>query len=135
MNPMQPATLEAEPCYKTKRITDVEIDFVHDAIPKLQADVNVCIYRIAQEAIQNATKHSQCRQINVTLTASADGVRLSIVDAGRGFDPGAAEHSSGLGLVSMAERARSVGGQLTLRSAVGQGTCVEVSIPSPAEAS
>ena len=121
-------------CEAFARRTDVEIDFVHDTIPKLPADVNVCIYRIAQEAIQNAAKHSECRHIDVTLTASPDAIRLSVADAGRGFDPGAAEHSSGLGLVSMGERARSVGGQLTVRSAVDQGTCVEISIPYCAEA-
>jgi PAS domain S-box-containing protein len=121
-------------CEAFARRTDVEIDFAHDAIPKLPADVNVCIYRIAQEAIQNATKHSQCRRIDVTLRASPDAIRLSVADAGRGFDPGAAENSSGLGLVSMAERARSVGGRLAVRSAVDHGTCVEVSIPSLAEA-
>jgi PAS domain S-box-containing protein len=121
-------------CEAFARRSDVEIEFVHDAIPKLAADVNVCIYRIAQEAIQNATKHSQCGQISVTLTASPDAVRLCVSDVGRGFDPGAAEHSSGLGLVSMAERARSVGGELTVRSSVGQGTRVEVRIPSPAHA-
>lgn len=121
-------------CEAFARRTDVEIDFEYDAIPKLAADVNVCLYRIAQEAIQNATKHSRCRQISVTLRASPEAIRLSVSDAGRGFDPGAAEHSSGLGLVSMAERARSVGGELTLRSAAGQGTRVEVSIPWPDEA-
>jgi two-component system NarL family sensor kinase len=116
-------------CEAFARRTDVEIDFVHDEMPKLPADVNVCLYRIAQEAIQNAAKHSRCPRIRVELKAMPDAVRLCVSDAGRGFDHGAAEHSSGLGLVSMAERARSVGGTLFVRSAIDQGTQIEVVVP------
>jgi signal transduction histidine kinase len=54
---------------------------------------------------------------------------LSVSDTGRGFDPSAVQSNSGLGLVSMAERARSVGGQLSVQSTVNQGTRIEVSIP------
>jgi len=116
-------------CEAFARRTDVEIDFVHDEMSKLPADVNVCLYRIAQEAIQNATKHSRCPRIGVELRTAPDAVRLCVSDAGRGFDQGAAEHSAGLGLVSMAERARSVGGTLSVHSAIDQGTRIEVVIP------
>ena len=116
-------------CEALARRTDVEIHFVHGEIPKLPADVNVCLYRIAQEAVQNAIKHSRCRRIDVHLSAGPAAVRLCVSDAGRGFDQSAAEHNAGLGLMSMAERARSVGGELSVRSPIDQGTRIEVSVP------
>jgi PAS domain S-box-containing protein len=116
-------------CEALARRTDVEIAFVHGEIPKLPADVNVCLYRIAQEAVQNAIKHSRCRRIDVHLSTGPDAVRLCVSDAGRGFDQSAAERNAGLGLMSMAERARSVGGELSVRSAIDQGTRIEVSVP------
>ncbi len=116
-------------CGAFARQTDVEIEFVHDDIPQLLPEVSTCLYRIAQEAIQNATKHSGCHMIGVKLSAGPDAIRLCVSDVGRGFDPTAPEYSAGLGLVSMAERARSVGGQLSVQSAVNQGTRIEVSIP------
>jgi two-component system, NarL family, sensor kinase len=122
-------------CEAFARRTDVEVDFVHGDLPGLPSEVNACLYRIAQEAIQNATKHSQCGRIAVELSASREAVRLCVRDAGRGFDPAATEHSAGLGLVSMAERARSVGGELSVQSAVNQGTRVEVSVPLVASSS
>ncbi len=116
-------------CKAFARQTGAEIAFVSDDIPQLPPEVSTCLYRVAQEAIQNATKHSECTTIRVELSASADGIRLSVSDAGRGFDPTDAEHVSGLGLVSMTERARSVGGELSVRSAPDQGTRIAVSIP------
>jgi len=116
-------------CRAFARQTNVEIDFVHDDIPQLRSEVSTCLYRIAQEAIQNATKHSGCHQIGVKLSAGSDVVRLCVSDVGRGFDATAPEYRAGLGLVSMAERARSVGGQLSIHSALNQGTRIEVSIP------
>jgi len=119
-------------CEAFARRTEIRINFVHDDVPKLPAETNVCLYRIAQEAIQNAAKHSECGQISVTLSAAADAVRLCVADEGRGFDPSAAHYTSGLGLVSMTERARSVGGHLSVRSAVDKGTRIEVTVPLPA---
>jgi len=118
-------------CGVFARQTGVPIDFVHDDIPTLPPQVDTCLYRVAQEALQNATKHSRCRLIRVELTAGANAIRLRVSDDGRGFDPAAAEHNSGLGLVSMAERVRAAGGELTVQAAVGQGACVAVSIPLP----
>jgi signal transduction histidine kinase len=109
--------------------TGVEIDFVHDEIPPLPAEISTCLYRVAQEAIQNATKHSDSRDIVVKLTATADAIHLSVADSGRGFDQAGTGYNAGLGLVSMAERARSMGGRLTVRSAANQGTRIEASIP------
>jgi signal transduction histidine kinase len=111
--------------------TDAEIDFVHDDIPRLPREVSACLFRIAQEALVNATKHSQCLRIIVELSMLPDAILLSVSDDGRGFDPASAERGAGLGLVSMTERARSVGGQAVVQSAVGRGTRLDVTIPLP----
>jgi len=117
-------------CDAFARQTHLEIDFAHDGdIVKLPPEIETCLFRVAQEAIQNAAKHSECRQIDVELSIGAEGVRLCVADGGKGFDPAATEYGSGLGLVSMAERARSVGGRLYIQSAVDEGTRIEVSIP------
>ncbi|HMF94042.1 MAG TPA: PAS domain S-box protein [Vicinamibacterales bacterium] len=118
-------------CREFARQTDVKIDFVCGDNPKLPPEIDTCLYRVAQEAIQNATKHSRCRAIRVELAARADAICLRVSDDGRGFDPTAADHNSGLGLVSMAERVRAAGGELAVQSTVGHGAQIEVSIPLP----
>ena len=119
-------------CEAFARQTDVTIDFIHDdAVPRLAPEVETCLYRVAQEAIQNAAKHSRCDRIGVALSIASGAVRLCVSDAGQGFDSAAAEYGSGLGLVSMAERARSVGGHISIQAEVDQGTRIEISIPLP----
>jgi len=118
-------------CTAFARQTGIAVDFVHDETPKLSPELSTCLYRIAQEAIQNAAKHSGSREIRVALCSSDGAVRLSIVDTGGGFDAAAADAVPGLGLISMTERARSVGGELTIESAIGVGTRVAAWIPLP----
>jgi signal transduction histidine kinase len=89
----------------------------------LSDHLSLCFFRIAQEALNNAVKHGQARQITVKLTRSAEQLRLEIKDTGVGFNPSAA--SEGLGLVSMRERLRMVGGTLKVTSSYGQGTVIE----------
>jgi PAS domain S-box-containing protein len=112
----------------------MEIDFHHDQIPELPSEVTTCLYRVAQEAIRNAEKHSGSRQVRVELAARSDSVMLCVSDSGLGFAATSAECSTGLGLVSMAERLRSVGGALSVQSEVNRGTHVEASIPMPPHA-
>jgi len=100
-------------------------------MPALSPDVMTCLYRVAQEAIRNAEKHSDSRRVRLELKGSSESVRLCVSDSGRGFDATAGENSRGLGLMSMAERVRSVGGELLIRSQVDHGTRIEVSIPVP----
>jgi signal transduction histidine kinase len=89
----------------------------------LSDHLSLCLFRIVQEALNNAVKHGQAKQISVRLARSAGSLRLEIKDTGTGFNPSAA--SEGLGLVSMRERLRMVGGTLTIRSSHGQGTLIE----------
>ena len=83
---------------------------------------------MVQEAVQNAVEHSGAREVSVRLTGGVDGVTLTIVDDGSGFDVRAAE-SKGLGLISMNERVDSIGGTLRILSSPGTGTRIEIKVP------
>jgi signal transduction histidine kinase len=93
-------------------------------------EVAVCLYRIAQEAVRNAAKHSQAKEVWVEIRQLRDAIRLSIVDKGIGFDLRTLKAGRGLGLVSMRERVELISGSLTIKSAPGEGTCVEVRVPA-----
>jgi two-component system sensor histidine kinase NreB len=93
------------------------------------SDLDVCLYRIAQEALRNAAKHSHAKEAWVEIGQHRDGIRLSVVDKGVGFDLRMLEAGRGLGLVSMRERAQLMFGTVTIKSALGQGTSVEVRVP------
>jgi signal transduction histidine kinase len=87
------------------------------------------LVRIVREAVSNAARHGGAEAIRVEL-ANGDGIRLRVVDDGVGFDPdGPSARGGGFGLVSMRERARAVGGQITIESAPNRGTSVEVALP------
>ena len=94
-----------------------------EALDHLPDDLSLCFFRVTQEALSNAVKHGRARQITVKLARDRDLLRLQIQDAGLGFDPAAI--SEGLGLVSMRERLRMVGGELTISSSPGNGTVIE----------
>ena len=121
-------------CDEFARQGSMEIDFHHDEIPELPSEVTTCLYRVAQEAIRNAEKHSGSRRVRVELAAGSDSIKLSVSDSGLGFAATSFESSTGLGLVSMAERVRSVGGALSVQSEVNRGTHIEASIPLPPHA-
>jgi signal transduction histidine kinase len=109
--------------------SDLTVTFTHEDLPSaLPADLTLCLYRIAQEAVQNALKYSGARELSVHLAGGSGRVTLTMVDNGVGFD---VEQSwgRGLGLVSMAERVEPLGGALTIRSAPGAGTRLEVTVP------
>jgi signal transduction histidine kinase len=91
---------------------------------RLSALRTEALVRIACEAVTNAARHSGSPDVRVTLEQAGKGTRLSVQDAGRGFDPSAA--NGGFGLTSMRERARSIGAVLEIVSAPGEGTRIEV---------
>jgi|HubBroStandDraft_2_1064218.scaffolds.fasta_scaffold17782_2 two-component system NarL family sensor kinase len=97
---------------------------------KVPEEASLCLFRVAQEAIRNVHKHSGCREALVELDEISGSLRLRISDRGSGFDPTSAEASQGLGLLSMEERLRSMGGELFVHSRPGGGTCIEASIPA-----
>jgi signal transduction histidine kinase len=105
----------------------MEASFVGKDIPHdLPAEMATAVYRIVQEALRNITKHAGHTSVLVKLEAHADELVLFISDLGAGFD---ATHKTGLGLVSMRERAYLAGGAFSLVSSLGIGTTVLVRLP------
>jgi PAS domain S-box-containing protein len=95
----------------------------------LPNDITLCVFRIAQEALRNAVKHSKATHCRVILKRSPQAVHLSVLDDGCGFDVHSTSMAEGLGFVSMRERLRIVGGQLDIHSQPGRGTRIEVTVP------
>jgi len=106
------------------------VDVIAEPILDLPDDVSLCLFRVVQEALDNAINHGKAKQITVTLTRGEESVCLEIRDSGTGFNPAA--ESDGLGLVSMRERLFMVGGELVLQSFQGQGTVIQAIVNCPA---
>jgi two-component system sensor histidine kinase DegS len=98
---------------------------------RLPPDVEIGVYRIMQEALQNVSAHAQPRRAEVAIGFSAGAVTLTITDDGRGFDPEAVQRNRAghFGIMGMQERAQSLGGVLTIQTGPGQGTQVRLSVP------
>ncbi len=91
--------------------------------------VNLCIYRVMQEALQNVAKHAAVEEASVDLRRSGGLVSLVVSDRGNGVAPGACEKARGLGLASIKERARLVNGTFEMHSSPGRGTVLRLRIP------
>jgi signal transduction histidine kinase len=87
------------------------------------------VYRIAQEALRNVSKNAGKTHVKVLLSGNNDKLQLKVMDFGIGFDQEADSQSSGLGMISMQERARLAGGSATVNSKLGEGTTVSVEVP------
>ena len=119
---------------------DVRTDLADVRLPD---HIELALYRIAQECLQNVVKHARATEARLTFTVDSgdngDVARLEIVDDGVGFDtlehPLGSDEMGGYGLLSMAERAEIVGGRLHIRSRPGSGTAVTATIPVPGSAS
>jgi signal transduction histidine kinase len=110
------------------RAHGVAVTVCADEIPALGTQQETAVYRVAQEALTNALRHSGASRVCVLLTASRGQVLLEVADRGQGFADGVPP--AGLGLASMRERAAAVGGELRVRSAPGEGTVVRLSVPA-----
>lgn len=95
----------------------------------LPKDITLCIFRIAQEALRNAVKHSRADQVRVIVKQSGDVIHLSVEDNGCGFDPHSSAVAGGLGFISMRERLRIVNGEFEVNSEPSRGTRIEARIP------
>jgi signal transduction histidine kinase len=99
---------------------------------RIGADIELCLFGITQEALRNAFTHGGAKRAAVSITRSGRSLDLTVVDDGKGFDVARARQNGGLGLLSIEERARLVGGELTaVDSYLQQGTIVHASIPAP----
>ena len=116
-------------CREVSRQRAVEITFNTESVPEgLSKRVAVCLYRVLQEALQNAIKHSGVPTIAVTLRGEVDEIELTVRDHGAGFEVSRTQ-GRGLGLTSMQERVRAVRGRLDVLSEPGQGTTVLATVP------
>ncbi len=135
---LRPAALDEDGLHATLRAQIQVLDRAHPArvtldcqeVRALPAAQEEALLRVAQEALHNALRHAEPRRVAVSLFRRGLGTVLRVADDGGGFDP-AAVRAAGrhLGLVSMRERAASVGGDLTVESAPGKGTVIEVEVP------
>src|SRR5206468_12365140 len=93
-------------------------------------EVALCSYRVTQEGLRNAARHSGAGTVYVTLRGNDDWIELTIEDDGRGFDEHTARNHGGLGLTSIDERVRLVGGMVSVDSSPGNGTRIHLRVPT-----
>jgi signal transduction histidine kinase len=112
---------------------DTELDLCDVRLPE---HIEIALYRIAQEGLQNIVKHAAATTARLRFAVDDETARLEIVDDGVGFDtfenPLGSDEMGGYGVLSMSERAELVGGRLNIRSRPGAGTAVTATIPLPA---
>jgi signal transduction histidine kinase len=110
--------------------TGTKVNFLSGNIPEtIPENIALCLYRVAQESLQNIWKHAESNRVDVMLRATKEQIELIVEDFGKGFDVEATKGRGGLGLISMQERVRLVGGSLSINSKAGDGARVEVRIP------
>jgi PAS domain S-box-containing protein len=116
-------------CRELSDQQEVEIDFHPDGIPKqLPPEISLCLFRVMQEALQNAIKHSGSRNFEVRLDSALNEIRLSVRDSGIGFDLDEAMKGRGVGLSSMRERLKLVGGEFSIESRPQHGTTIHARV-------
>ncbi|MBV8671936.1 MAG: PAS domain S-box protein [Acidobacteriaceae bacterium] len=124
------ATAVRDVCHEFSRQHGIEVDCnVHTLPAELDEEVSLSLFRTIQESLRNIAKHSHATHVEVALAQDSGVVKLRISDDGVGFDPSKPKNSSGLGLESMGERLRCVGGQFRVSSHPGSGTSVEGTVP------
>ncbi|MEU1667717.1 GAF domain-containing sensor histidine kinase [Streptomyces sparsogenes] len=135
---LRPAALDEDGLVATLRTQIQVLDRAHSArvtfsahgVRALPAAQEEALLRVAQEALHNALRHADAERVEVTLSRRGQGALLRVADDGAGFDPSAVRRAGRhLGLVSMRDRAGGVGGSLTVESAPGKGTVIEMEVP------
>ena len=117
-------------CKELSNRQKVKIDFHCEGIPKeLPKEISLCLYRVLQEALQNALKHSSSRNLEVSLSHQSTEIQLSVRDWGIGFDHGEAVKGPGIGLTRMQEHMKLVDGKLLIESQPEHGTTIHARVP------
>jgi signal transduction histidine kinase len=122
-------------CEEFSKKNGVEIDFQSAGLPSFNLDSNIDIhlYRLVQEGLNNILKHANADQVNIMLMGATPNIRLTIEDNGQGFDVKTRElelgHDKRMGIRSMKERVNLLGGQITINSKPMQGTKISFKIP------
>jgi len=108
----------------------VEVHFESQDLPvPIPPEISLCLFRVLQEALHNAAKHSGVRHFDVQLWETEDQVRLAVSDHGTGFNAEEAKQSRGLGLISMEERVKLLKGTLSIESHAKGGTTIRARVP------
>jgi signal transduction histidine kinase len=105
---------------------ELNVDGEFDTLPDRH---QTCVYRAVQEALTNCLRHAKPHSIQVKVAGNDDGLSVSVADDGIGFDP--ARRRDGLGLRGLEERVKELDGDMTIRSAIGQGTTITMHLPLP----
>jgi len=105
-----------------------------DVPRRLPAEAALCLFRVAQEALRNVERHAKAGSVDVSVVGEKGGIALAVRDNGAGFDPTRKGERASLGLASMRERVRLVGGRLNIESVPGNGTTLSAWVPLPAAA-
>jgi signal transduction histidine kinase len=119
-------------CHEFETQQKVEIDFRTDDLPTaLPPDISLCFFRVLQESLRNAAKHSSVRHFGVRLWGTSGEIHLTVSDSGVGFDKDAAKASRGLGLISMEERLKMLNGTFSIQSRPRprHGTTIHARVP------
>jgi PAS domain S-box-containing protein len=117
-------------CREMSERQDIEIDFHYRDIPKgLSDQTSLCLFRVLQEALQNAVKYSGVDKFDVSLAGTSCDIELRVHDSGIGFNPKEPDNGHGLGLISMKERLKLVSGEFSIDSKPGHGTTVIARVP------
>jgi signal transduction histidine kinase len=117
-------------CREISDLSSIRVDFRCENVPKdLPWEVSLCLFRVLQEAAQNAIKHSGSQDLQISLKSDGNELELIVRDSGIGFEPEKAIQEQGLGLASMRERVKLVGGELLIDSQLRRGTTVQARVP------
>jgi two-component system, LuxR family, sensor kinase FixL len=121
--------LRAE-CERFSRQESFSVEVNLEEIPaETSPDTGLCLFRVTQEALRNVVRHARAQAAVVSLRPWDGGLQLAVTDTGAGFDPGQQRQRPSLGLASMQERVRLLGGELEIESAPGQGTTILAWVP------
>ena len=108
----------------------MELEFTGDVLPaSVPREVASCVYRVAQEGLQNIVKHAKAKHASIAIALQNGNVILTVADDGTGFDLETIWGRGGLGLIGMEERARLVNGKLSIVSQPGHGTRIALKVP------
>ena len=117
-------------CKEVSEKAKVDVQFSHSAVPStMPKEVSLCLFRVLQEAVQNAIKYSGVSRFHVNLRRTSDWLELTVADEGKGFVEHVGFSGHGLGLISMRERLQIVHGGLEIKTQPGAGTTVSARVP------
>jgi PAS domain S-box-containing protein len=121
-------------CKELSEQQKVQVEFNHADMPRtVPKEISLCLFRVLQEALQNAVKHSGTRHFHVELRGTPEEICLTVSDRGVGFDWHDAMDRQGLGLISMRERLQLVNGEFFIESEPGRGTTIYARVPLATE--